>query len=225
MFSKFRKKLGTKRLSNIFDNLKSQLQSQGYMNEVFTFVDASHLISKSTLWEERDRAISDKHKKLNNQLLPKYAKDKEAKFGSKGKNKFWHAFKKHTSVDMQSGLINKVSVTEANLIDSKGLKKVAPKQGALYTDKGYCDKHAKRAAAEKGFHLAAIKKNNMKYKNKDLDKFYSKMRSPYERVFSKSNHRVRYLGIAKNQFTEFMNAISFNLKRLVVLNDESSQFV
>ncbi len=126
---------------------------------------------------------------------------------------------------MQSGLINKVSVTEANLIDSKGLKKVAPKQGAVYADKGYCDKHAKRATAEKGFHLAAIKKNNMKYKNKDLDKFYSKMRSPYERVFSKSNHRVRYLGIAKNQFTEFMNAISFNLKRLVVLNDESSQFV
>ncbi len=65
----------------------------------------------------------------------------------------------------------------------------------------------------------------MKDKNKDLDKFYSKMRSPYERIFSKSNHRVRYLGIAKNQFTEFMNAISFNLKRLVVLNDESSQFV
>ncbi len=57
VFSKFRKKLGTKRLSNIFDNLKSKLQSQGYMNEVFTFVDASHLISKSTLWEERDRAI------------------------------------------------------------------------------------------------------------------------------------------------------------------------
>jgi hypothetical protein len=45
------------------------------------------------------------------------------------------------------------------------------------------------------------------------------MRSPYERVFSKTNHRVRYLGIAKNQFTAFMEAIVHNLKRMVVLNE------
>ncbi|MGX6960311.1 MAG: hypothetical protein ACIPMY_03560 [Rickettsia endosymbiont of Pentastiridius leporinus] len=34
---------------------------------------------------------------------------------------------------------------------------------------------------------------------------------------STDNKRVRYIGIAKNQFSEFMNAICFNLKRLVVL--------
>ena len=34
--------------------------------------------------------------------------------------------------------------------------------------------------------------------NKDLDKYYTKLRSPYERIFSKTNHRVRYQGIAKN---------------------------
>ena len=27
------------------------------MSEVFTFVDATHLITKAHLWEERDRAI------------------------------------------------------------------------------------------------------------------------------------------------------------------------
>jgi len=42
----------------------------------------------------------------------------------------------------------------------------------------------------------------MKDKNKDLDKFYSKLRAPYERVFSKANHRVRYMGIAKNQLRD-----------------------
>ena len=116
-------------------------------------------------------------------------------------------------------MINKVAITKANIIDSKGMKHVIPNSGAVYTDKGYCDKNAKEAVAKRNLHLAAIKKNNMKGKNKDLDKFYSKMRSPYERVFSKTNHRVRYKGIIKNQFTAFMEAIAHNFKRMIVLNE------
>ena len=57
----------------------------------------------------------------------------------------------------------------------------------------------------------------MKGKNFDLDKYYTAIRSPLERIFSQDNKRLRYVGIAKNQFTEFMNAICFNLKRLTVL--------
>lgn len=60
----------------------------------------------------------------------------------------------------------------------------------------------------------------MRGKNRDLDRWYTQLRAPYERVFSKSNHRVRYRGIAKNQFTAFMEAISHNLKRMVVLSDD-----
>jgi IS5 family transposase len=58
----------------------------------------------------------------------------------------------------------------------------------------------------------------MKDKNKDQDKWYSKIRAPYERVFSQREKRVRYNGVAKNQFSGFMFAICFNLKRLVALN-------
>ena len=122
---------------------------------------------------------------------------------------------------MQSGMINKVAITDASVIDSKGMKHVVPSQGAIYGDKGYCDNNAKIAAKNKNLHLASVKKNNMVGKNNDLDRFYTKMRSPYERVFSKTNHRVRYQGIAKNQFTAFMESIVHNLKRMVVLNDES----
>lgn len=57
----------------------------------------------------------------------------------------------------------------------------------------------------------------MKDKNKDKDKWYTKIRAPYERVFARRNKRVRYVGIAKNQFAGFMYAICFNLKRLVAL--------
>tara|TARA_Y100001934_G_C12214539_1_gene707759 strand:+ start:855 stop:1040 length:186 start_codon:yes stop_codon:yes gene_type:complete len=54
-------------------------------------------------------------------------------------------------------------------------------------------------------------------KNKDQDRWFSGLRSPYERVFAHQNKRVRYKGVAKNQFAELMKAICFNLKRLVVL--------
>jgi len=111
-----------------------------------------------------------------------------------------------------------VAITPANTTDAQGLKHVCPDQGAIFADKAYCVKPATDAATRKGCHLAAIKKNNMKGKNKDKDHWYSKMRAPYERVFSQQNKRVRYCGIKKNQFTAFMESICFNLKRLVVLD-------
>jgi len=218
IFCTTRKKIGTNLLSKIFTNLRNQLKKQGLMNEVFTFVDASHLIAKANLWEERDKAIVEKYEKLNNENISKFSTDKQAKIGCKGKNKFWYGYKQHTSVDMQTGLINKIAITSANITDAYGYKHVCPSQGATYLDKGYCINPAYTVAKAKGVHLAAIQKNNMKSKNKDKDKWYSSLRSPYERVFSQREKRVRYRGVAKNQFAAFMHAICFNLKRLTVLS-------
>ena len=175
--------------------------------------------------EEKDKIIAEKLEKLNNDNVSKFAVDKDARFGAKSKKKFWYGYKKHVSVDMQSGMINKVAITHANVIDSKGFKHVAPKQGAAIMDKGYCDKNAQTVAKANNLHLCAIKKNNMKDKNHDLDKWYSSLRSPYERVFSNQSKRTKYRGIAKNQFHAFMHAISFNLKRLVVLTNDSLNLI
>lgn len=218
IFCQLRKRIGTKVLSTIFRDLRDQLQSQGFMSEVFTFVDATHLITKANLWKERDKAIAEKYEKLNNDNISKFSPDRQAKIGCKGKNKYWYGYKQHISVDMQTGLINKVAITPANVTDAYGYKHVCPSQGATYLDKGYCINPAPRIAKVKGVHLAAIQKNNMKSKNKDKDRWYSSLRSPYERVFSQRERRVRYRGIAKNQFAAFMQAICFNLKRLVVLS-------
>ena len=218
IFCQMRKKIGTKILSQLFTDLKEQLKREGLMSEVFTFVDAAHLIAKANLWEERDKAIQDKYEKLNNENISEFSSDNQAKIGCKGKEKYWYGYKQHTSVDMQSGLINKIAITPANITDSSGFKHVCPKQGAVYLDKGYCIGEAPKIAKSRSIHLAAIKKNNMKNKNKDQDRWYSGIRAPYERVFSKREKRVRYRGIAKNQFALFMQAICFNLRRLVVLN-------
>lgn len=218
VFSRMRKRLGTKCLSDIFASLRDQLKAQGLINEVFSFIDASHLISKANLWKERDDAIKKKYDKLNNDILPKVAADKQARIGCKGNAKYWYGYKKHASVDMQSGLINKVAITPANVTDAQGMKHVCPDSGGIYADKGYCTKPAVVAAAQKNCHLRAIKKNNMKDKNKEQDRWFSHLRSPYERVFSHQSKRVRYHGVAKNQFAEFMKAICFNLKRLLILD-------
>ena len=204
LFTKARERLGTNLISKIFNDLRDQLRAQCYMNEVFSFIDASSLVSKSNLWKERDKAIKEKYEKLNNETLPKVAFDKQAKIGCKGKDKYWYGFKKHASVDMQSGLINKVAITPANVPDAKGYKNVCPNQGATYADKAYCTKEVHRDAKRKGCHLLAIKKNNMKDKNRDLDRWISSIRAPYESVFSKQRKRTRYAGIAKNQFAVFM---------------------
>jgi len=58
----------------------------------------------------------------------------------------------------------------------------------------------------------------MKDKNRDLDRWISSIRAPYESVFSKQRKRVRYCGISKNQFSAFMESICFNLKRICVLD-------
>ncbi|QVL54736.1 MAG: transposase [Simkaniaceae bacterium] len=218
VFCQLRKKIGTNTLSKVFADLRDQLKRQGLMSEVFTFVDATHLIAKANLWEERDKAIAEKYEKLNNENISQFSADAQAKIGCKGKNKYWYGYKKHASVDMQTGLINKVAITPANITDASGFKHVCPTQGSGYMDKGYCINPAPKIAKAKGVHLCAIKKNTMKRKNKDQDRWYSSVRAPYERVFSQREKRVRYRGIAKNQFAAFMQAICYNLKRLTVLD-------
>jgi len=158
VFSRLRHRIGTSRLSGMFSILREQLRADGYMSEVFTFVDATHLISKATLWKERDEALRKKYERLDNESLPEVSADKQARIGCKGKNKFWYGYKKHVSVDMQSGMINKVAVTPANITDGQGFGHVCPSQGAVYADKGYCVQPAKQSARCRNVHLAAIKK-------------------------------------------------------------------
>ena len=93
VFSRFRQKIGTKRLSKIFTILKQQLQRKGFMCEAFSVVDATHLIAKSSLWDERDKLIKKKIQALNNNTIPKVSHDKQARIGCKGKSKFWYGYK------------------------------------------------------------------------------------------------------------------------------------
>lgn len=219
-FGDFRKRLGTERLMNIFSHVRGSLREMGLIKEIFTFVDASQLVSKLTTWDDRDKAIKLGLEKFNNKTAGKVATDKQARFGCKGQNKYWYGYKEHASVDMQSGLINKIAATSADVTDAQGLQHVCPEDGAVYGDKGYCVNPAKITLKRKGCHDATIKKANMKDKNRHKDRWLSSIRSPYERVFAHRNKQVRYRGLKKVQFQVGIRALVFNLKRLMALGIE-----
>jgi IS5 family transposase len=54
-FGDFRSRIGTKGLMDLFERVRSSLVSMGLVREVFTFVDASQLVSKLTTWDDRDK--------------------------------------------------------------------------------------------------------------------------------------------------------------------------
>jgi transposase, IS5 family len=87
-----RTRIGLARLSQLFAVMREQLNAAGLMSEVFTFVDATHLIAKATLWEERDKARQQKIEPLNNIVLPKLAADPQARIGCKGNKKYWYGY-------------------------------------------------------------------------------------------------------------------------------------
>ena len=81
-----RHKIGTKRLSDIFNKVRDSLKDNGLIKEIFTFVDSSQLISKINFWNERDKLIKAGIDKYNNAVL----KDNQARFGCKGNKNYWY---------------------------------------------------------------------------------------------------------------------------------------
>lgn len=216
-FSKLRKRVGAKELANIFNKINNILKGYGLIGEVFTFIDASAIISKNTLWDERDKALEDGLDSLNNAVVSKYAADNQAKWGAKGKNKVWFGYKKHQSVDMRHGLITKLAVTPANVPDYKTTKNIAPKSGMVFSDKLYDNKENNNVLKALGLHIGVIKKKNNKLKNKDLDFWISKMRMPFESTFAHQSKRTRYKGTAKVYFQVLAESICHNLKKALKL--------
>jgi hypothetical protein len=81
--------------------MRASLKQAGLIREIFKFADASQLVSKLCTWEDRDRTIKMELDKFNNQTAKKVAADPDARFGNKGKAKFWYGYKEHASVDIQ----------------------------------------------------------------------------------------------------------------------------
>jgi IS5 family transposase len=213
-FTKLRKRIGTKGIASLYNSFQEMLKEKGYMSETFTFMDASSVISKTHLWKERDRAISQGEETLNNQNVGKHGSDPDASFGAKSKKKFWFGYKRHVSVDMRHGFINKVSMTTAKVSDNDPdvVRSICPDRGMVFADKLYDTSDVRNVLRAKGCASAIIQKNNRKNKNFDLDRWRSSIRMPYENTFSRLSKFARYRGRLKMLFQGFAEAFAFNLK-------------
>jgi transposase, IS5 family len=219
-FCRLRKRIGTKNIAKIFEKINLTLRSYGLFGNVFKFIDASAIITKTALWEEQDKAIADGKEKLNNAIVNKYSADKEAKWGAKSKKNIWFGYKRHHSTDMRFGMIDKVAVTPANIPDFKAIRHISPSEGMAFLDKGYDYEEARNELENHGCHAGIIRKNNSMAKNFDLDRWLSKVRMPFEGGFSKLRRRAKFRGLTKVSMQCFMEAICQNLKKAVRLIPE-----
>lgn len=214
-FGKLRQRLGAENMADIFNRVNESLRSQGLFGDTFKFIDASAIITKTALWEERDKAIADGEEKLNNKNVKNYAADKEARWGAKSKTNIWFGYKRHCSVDMRFGLIDKLTVTPANVLDFQVLKDICPHNQMVFMDKLYDTKESDLILLANGCAAGAIRKNNNKNKNRDLDRWRSGVRMPFEGIFSKLRKRTRFRGKLKVLFENFALAICHNLKKAI----------
>lgn len=79
-----------KPLHELFNQINEQLKVKNLIGSTFTFVDATGIVSKIALWEERDKSIKDGVAtvcldKLNNDNVGNSSTDKDGRFGCKGK--------------------------------------------------------------------------------------------------------------------------------------------
>ena len=214
-FGKLRKRLGTKNIADIFNSINKQLKKKGLFGDVFKFIDASSIITKTALWEERDEAIKNGEEKLNNFNVGKYASDKDARWGAKSKNNIWFGHKRHHTVDMRFGLIEKICVTSANVLDFEVLRNICPKNCMVFADKLYDNKKSEMVLKSKNCHSGIIEKNNRKERSKELNSWRSKTRMPFEGSFSKLRKRAKYRGKVKVLMQCYMESICHNLKKAV----------
>lgn len=215
-FHKMRQRIGARALADIFKQVGQILENQGLVGKTFSFIDASAIITKNALWKERDQAIADGEEKLNNQNVARYAADADARWGNKGKDKYWFGYKRHFCVDMRFGVITRVCVTNASVLDYEVIGSVLPGQGMVFLDKLYDVAAAHLKIKARGLADAVILKRNRPNKNRGLDRWRSSIRMPFESSFAKQAKRARYRGHQKVLAQCFFEALAQNLKKAVI---------
>jgi transposase, IS5 family len=188
-------------LEKLFAIVNKQLEEKGFFVKKGSLIDASIIC-----------ADGGKNK----------TKDEDASWTKKN-NKSYFGYKTHASVDMDSGLINKIETTSAKVHDSKVWDELLHgEEKAIFADKGYFDNGYKKVLRKKNIFCGILDRasNNRQLSKKQLhlNKLKSKLRSPVERIFAVFKRqygyaRVRYRGLHKNRQHLFALSIAFNLQR------------
>jgi transposase, IS5 family len=247
-FGRVRDRISVEKIVELMNNVTSQLKAQKIASEVFTFIDSTAVISKLSLWKERDKILQEniparlkaieknipaidvmgnikecvnkEDIKTTNKNISKYAEDPDAKIGRKGAKKYWYGYKRHVAVDGKSGIITKVEVTSANILDhdSGVFEKLLPDSGMVLADRGYDTNEVEEIMFENKLHSGVRKRKVRKNLDRDYERWKSAIRSPFEGVFRYADKTTVYIGLHKVKFHQVLDSLVFNLKRLIVIN-------
>ena len=234
-FCRARRNLGETRIEELFQKITEDQVLRKLVKKLGVFVDASAIRRKEAEWKKRDedrekeqenvekairksKEIIEQEEKKGNQAAPgSFSGDKEARWGCKGEDNYWFGYKRHVSVDIASGVIQKVWVTPANVNDADGFKFVCPTETRVLADRGYDTENVRRILKQKRCEDGVMRLTRRKDFDKERNKAISKKRAPWEHVFSKMSRRTRYMGVAKTYMQALMEAIVHNMKRIVLL--------
>jgi transposase, IS5 family len=238
-FCRMRKAMGAENMLVMFNEIVKDAKLRQILKPFEAFVDASAIRRKEAEWSERDRQqekqlheIQDKQPEKNDETsadqtvkgcanskenVKAYSADTEARWGCKGDDKYWFGYKRHVCVDTASGLIEKIAVTPANVNDSNAFGLVCPWGKRILADRGYDTGEVYGIIKEKGCMDRVMKLKNRKNFDAEKNKQWGRRRSPWEMVFAHMNKRTRYMGVKKTFLQAILEAIVFNMKRLVLL--------
>jgi IS5 family transposase len=224
-FCRVRRNLGEKGVEAMFSRITDEALRKQIIKRLGSFVDASAIRRKEAEWRKRDEEIEKEQRERKGSSnsakeIAKFSGDKEARWGCKGKKKYWFGYKRHVSVDVDSGLIERLWVTAANVNDAEVFNRVCPRGKEVLADRGYDNENVRRIMAERRCQDGVMRLKHRRDFDKERNKELSKRRAPWEHVFSKMSRRTRYMGLRRTYLQALMEGIVHNVKRLIALEGE-----
>ena len=201
-FVRFRKELVAHQLDrSLFLAVTAQLKSRAVTVKTGTLIDATIIASAS---EEDDEARWVKHKR----------------------KRAVHGFKAHVGADVDTALVEEVSVTSANINDSRAGPEALPDNpGEVFADSAYRGNHFRDAVLAKGG-IPRIVATGMwgrdeqqtLRKLKEWNQPIHRVRGRIEKIFGTWKRcyglrRMRWRGLAKASVQVHLTAIAYNFKR------------
>ena len=207
---RFRQRLREHSLhENLLGLVNRQLEQQGFILKTCTLVDA-------TLLQAARRASA----------KDKTGGDSDAGYTIK-QHQPHYGYKAHVAGDETHPLIRQVTLTSANVHDSKEFEHVVTgDEEMVMADKAYWSKARSEWCGERGIANGILRQPSRGQKlrpaTRRVNRLLSSIRCKIEKVFgwwkrSAGYRRVRYVGHAPNRLELEFKCIAWNLKRLVTL--------
>lgn len=230
---RFRQSLVEKNvLKRLLDKLNQQLEKRGLLVREGAIVDASVVSSARRPLKVIDVLPQDRDEDSGEapDVTVSYSDDADAAWLRKG-NRAFYGYKIHAATDSRDGYLLGGHVTPANRSDTQELleilNEIKPKPGSrIFADKGYSSQSnretLKQRGLEDGIMHKAARNRALSADQKASNRLISSVRAKVERAFGTLKRgygffRTRYLGLAKVELEFLLNAMSFNLKKAVLM--------